>query len=289
MSGQSRWRAGIVIPVVLGMWLIAMATAAPAKPLSVYIGSEHADRAETPTSFSPDDYFGYKFVREIHWSTWGGSVATGAGDVSLVSEEESGSPFPIDEPTSPVSVTLSGRQRCAGLLAYTTYSLVLAPGAVSPPDWPTFSSGRFRCYLALAGGYHGQRLGAHSNCIHGLYEPTGDPREHIINVASWFPTPPGGSYWLLCRLHFSGWGTPRAIGGGIAAIAGHAIKGQNEWPIRIELSKPVWCPRASDGYGSAIGYSLLKIRFLGSDFASAGVRSSYRQRMNARGHSCELL
>lgn len=289
MSGLGRWRAVLVMQVVMGVWLVGVASAAPARPLSVLLESKYADRAETPASFSPDNYYGYRFVRGIDWSSWGGSVAAGTGEVSLVSEEESGSPFPIDEPTSPVSVTLGGRQRCAGLLAYTTYSLVLAPGAVAPPAWPRFSSGRFRCYLALAGGYHGQRLGAHSNCIHGLYEPTGNPRQHIINVASWFPTPPGGSHWLLCRLHFSGWGTPRAIGGGTAGIAGHAIKGRDEWPIRIELSRPVWCPRASDGYAGAIGYSLLKIRLRGAGFASAGVHRNYKQRMSARGHNCELL
>lgn len=273
---------------LLGLVVLSPPAAAAAGATApVLMGSKYSDRAETPTSFSPDNYFGYRYVRGISWSSWGGAVANGTGEVSLVTKEESASPFPIDEPTSSVSVRFAGRRQCAGRLMYTTYSLALAPGAATPPEWASLNSGRFRCYLALPGGYHGERLGRHANCIQGLYEPIGDPRGHSLPVATWRPRPPGGSNWLLCRLHFSGWGGPRAIGGGVAGIAGHGVKGGDEWPIRIELGKPVWCPRASDGYGGAITYSLLKIRLVGSGLG-AGVHREYEQRVGARGHRCEL-
>jgi hypothetical protein len=274
-----------------------MTTAAPAKKPSVSINSKYADRAEMPTRFSPDnvteiianatgiDYGSYNdYVRDIRWSTWGGATATGVGRVSLLAEDESS--LSEDESSSPVTVALGGRRRCAGIPVYTTYSLALAPGATAPPGWPAGRDGRFPCVLALPGGYRGERLGPRSNCISGLYAP-GNPDEHFLPIAPWHPRPPG-DYWFLCKLRFSSWGKARAVGRGSAGLRGHVTRGRYEWPIRIELSKPVWCPRAGDGYSSAITYSALTIRLRGGDLANAGNRRRYGQRVKAHGRRCQF-
>lgn len=277
--------------LVAGLLLsLLLPVGASAMDPSVAINSRFADRAERPTRFSPDNiteiigdatgvYYGLynDYVREVSWNSWGGETATGTGQVSLLAED--------DKETSPISVTLSGRQRCAGLQVYTTYSLTLAPGATAPPGWSEGRSGRFPCVIALPGGYQGERLGPHSNCISGLYAPNGNPRD--LPVAPWQPKPRGG-HWFLCRLHFSSWGQTRAVGGGSAGLPSHAVRGRSEWPIRIELSKPVWCPRAGGGYSSAITYSALTFKILSGDLPNADGRRRYKQTVHTSAPRCQL-
>jgi hypothetical protein len=269
---------------------VTPSAAVSAKGSAVFINSRFADRAEAPTRFSPDDitttigkatgiyYALYNdYVRDISWNSWGGESATGSGQVSLLTED--------DKSTSPVTVTLGDRRRCAGLEVYTTYSLTLAAGATAPPGWAEGRSGRFPCVIALPGGYQGERLGQRSNCISGLYQPNANPRD--LPVAPWQPKPRGG-HWFLCKLHFSSWGNPRAVGGGTAALPSHAVSRRHEWQIRIELSKPVWCPRAGDGYSSAITYSALTFNLLGGNPSNEGGRRRYSQSMHAGSSRCQL-
>jgi len=254
-----------------------------------YVNFPYADQPVMPSHFSPNNLcemtsadWGCEsfnnYVRDIQWSSWGGETAEGTGQVSLVEEHK------VKGSTSPVSIVLGGLQSCGGFQVYTTYSLTLAPGAKEPRFWPEGRTYRFPCSLSIAGQYAGQRLGRRANCVFGLNPPTGE-RAVYSPPASWQPTPPG-KRWFLCELHFKSWGKSVAVGSGTVRLGSDVAKGRRyEWPMRIELSRPVWCP-ASGGYPGAITYSILKVRLRGNDLADAGHHRFFVQRIKPSAEKC---
>lgn len=244
-----------------------------------YVNFWSADRPVMPSRLSPNDDEGQNYnnlVRNIHWTSWGGETAEGTGEVSLLDE--------VKGSTSPVKVVLGGLENCAGLRVYTTYSLTLAPGAKLPKDWPEGQYERFPCSLSMPGGYAGQHLGRYSNCIKGLFVPTGERSSYSPN-ADWRPKPPGRQ-WFLCELRFESWGKSKAIGRGAARLGSHVVKGRYQWPMRIEFSHPIWCP-ASAEYPGAIIYSTAKIRLHSSDLANAGHHRLFVQRIKPSIGKCK--
>lgn len=270
---------------VLGLMLVLSLTAAPGvraadQPM---FNSFFADKPVMPTSFSPrriceitKDEAGCQtfnnWVRRIQWSSWGGPVAEGRGGVTLLDGQGS---------TSPVTVTLGGLEDCAGYRVYTTYSVALVPGSQEPRNFAMGDQGTFPCRLSLAGGYAGNRLGRNANCIDGLWDPAKE-----YGSAPWVPRSPDPN-WLLCRLQFDGWGSPIATGTGTIRRQ-RKVKGRYEWPIRIVISRPIWCPNAGQGFGGAITYSRVKVTLKGNDLANARGKRTYRQAINPTAENCVL-
>lgn len=275
---------------LMALLLLPASALADAPSSTPYVNFPSADQPVMPTHFSPnnlcekitswdwgcEDFNNY--VRDIQWTSWGGETAEGTGQVSLVEEEKA------KGQTSPVSIVLGGLQSCGGFRVYTTYSLTLAPGAKEPRFWPEGRTYRFPCSLSITGQYAGERLGRRSNCIFGLYPPTGE----YSPPASWQPTPPGRR-WFLCELHFTNWGKSVAVGSGTVRLGSDVAKrGQRyEWPMRIELSRPVWCP-SSGAFPGAITYSMLRVRLRGNDLANAGHHRLFVQHITPSAKKCRM-
>jgi hypothetical protein len=274
---RQRFFQGIVLYALACLMLLPSSALAAGGSQTTYINSPWADRPMMPTRFSPDNladfnptkvgaYYLNNYVRRIQWTSWGGQAAEGMGEVSLLRENGS---------TSSVTVTLGGLESCAGISVYTTYSLALAPGAEQPAGWPKGKAGRFPCIPSLSDQYQGQRLSRRSNCLSGLYQLSSDPTFPLI--ATWTPRPPG-KYWFLCELRFQSWGSDKAVGSGTVRLRAHeAPRGRIEWPIRIELSQPIWCPRLAGGTTGAITYGRLKIVLQGGQLGNAGNHRRYSQ------------
>lgn len=278
-AGLSCFLAGLAALLLLP----ALAGAAGQTP---YVNFPSADQPVMPSHFSPNNLcemtsasWGCEsfnnYVRDIHWTSWGGTTAEGTGLVSLVQEHKA------KGQTSPVSIVLGGLETCGGFQVYTTYSLTLAPGAQEPRFWPEGKTYRFPCSLSTGQQYAGERLGLRDNCLQGLNPPLGEQGEFSPPVR-WQPSPPG-KYWYLCALHFKNWGKSKAIGTGIVRLGSvaaqkEANKGRlYEWPMRIELSRPVWCP-SSGGFPGAITYSTLRVRVRGNHLP-AGHHRLFTQRI----------
>jgi hypothetical protein len=267
--GASKQRCVIIIASLVLLGLL-QASGAAAQP---FINSAWSDGPVMPTRFSPNDLGEFEpenlgpsslnnYVRRIQWSNWGGETAEGTGEVSQLRGDGS---------TSPVKVVLGGLENCAGISVYSSYSLTLAPGTQDPQGWQQGRAGTFPCVPTLANSYGGERLTRQSNCITGLYQLY---KKQTI-YAKWQPRPPG-QYWFLCELKFSSWGKSRAVGVGSARLRSHVTSGGKiEWPMRIEFSHPIWCPKLAGGRTGAITYSKLNIVLRGKGLPATG--RTYRQ------------
>jgi hypothetical protein len=282
---RQRFFQGIVLYALACLVFLPSSALAAGGSQTIYINSPWADQPVMPTRFSPDNLADFNptkagaynlnnYVRKIQWTSWGGQTAEGTGEVSLLREDGS---------TSPVVVTLSGLESCAGISVYTTYSLALAAGAEQPAGWPKGETGHFPCVPTLSDFYHGERLSRRDNCITGLDRLLSDQKI----IAKWKPRPKGHN-WFLCELHFRSWGGTRAVGTGTARLRSHVAKhGRFEWPMRIELSQPIWCPRLSGGWVGAVTYSSLSMVLRGGQLANAGNQRRYSQQSRPSLDQCQ--
>lgn len=272
-----RW---LTLTLVVAAAAVAVSALGPSRAFAAsgpLVNSKYADRPIKPTAFSPNNLGFNNYVRGVEWTTWGGAEAEGVGRVSLLRGDGS---------TSPVKVFLSAPARCAGIRVYTAYHLLLEPGATKPNGWPKGQSGRFPCKISV-GHYSGQRLGPPSEfgCIDGLLLPAGNSQAQL-RIAPWRPAPPGGGRFSVCQLRFGNWGQQRTNGTGVAWRFG-GPNGQRLWPMRIWLNRPIWCPRAGQGFGGAITYGKLRIRLQG-DVAGAGQRRAFVQEIAPSTSRCRL-
>lgn len=238
---------------------------------SPYINSAYADRPGEPTHFSPNYVFGRltsnplnNYIRDITWSSWGSQVAIGAGSVSLLDGTTS---------TSPVTVTLGGLRRCAGVSVYTTYSLALADGATQPKHWPRGRTGTFPCTISIAnptGNYQGKArrdggcgfMGLDIDSLNrgGSIESGGPPE--------WHPRLP---LWgrnletVFCFLRWKHWGSRVTTATGIREVLSIPHTHKPHWPVSLKLSHPIWCPAAGQEtpYVGAITYGALRLTLYG--------------------------
>lgn len=298
-----------------GKWLVIvgmLALALPARALSApgdlgpkppYINAGYADRPIEPTHFSPNDVsetlapnYWNSYVSDITWTSWGGDQAFGTGRVSLL--EWNGA-------TSPVTVTLAGKQDCAGVPVYTSYSLELAPGAMAPRQWPEGKTGTFPCERPSMFGYS---PAPPEGCIfHGLgrsstwHEGGRYPR--------WQPKPPpepetetNGE--ALCYLKWRHWGQPTATAKGIREWLATPHSQERYWPVELKLSNPMWCPAATSSFpvvgASAITYGRLEMtlwggprRYEGTNPSKAvgqrkGRKRSFVERLTSGAEECAI-
>jgi hypothetical protein len=264
-------------------WLLgsaAIATAAGAQPL---INSGFADRPIEPTRFSPPNVGDLNasaaadnYVREISWSTWGGSTAVGTGKVSLVDladgefEIKNGE---LPARTSPVTVTLGGLGTCAGISIYTSYELKLAPGAQAPSTWPKGQRGRFPCSISatafrpLSRSVMEGKVGEGNCSFRGLTLPVADPDlagSPPLKQPRWIPhNPPGKGLTVFCDMSWKHWGGRVVTADGLRENLTLPHSAERNWPVHVILRHPIWCPAAA-GENNVLTYSELTVVEYGS-------------------------
>jgi hypothetical protein len=246
-----------------------------------YINSGFANRPVEPTRFSPGLVGEHpsraltftpvnNYVRSIRWSSWGGKEAVGSGRVSLLHGEPGYEMVTwLPEETSPVTVRLGGLRECLGVKVYSTYSLELAPGAETPMGWPRGQQGSFPCHIESESFDGGKDFRTDCGYV-GLEPPAGafGGNPHF-QEPPWTPhLPIPGINWLdFCRLRSRNWGSSVAtlIGSGVALL--HPDRQDHAWPVKLELSHPVWCPSAGNEGpwpgGSAVTYGAIRLTLYG--------------------------
>jgi hypothetical protein len=287
---------------LLGMVLAALLspTLAVANPADSTVSASgdvlnnafYTDRPIEPTWLTPtpsywcSNYTRIHYLDEIQWSAWGGDTATGtaiAGQGCEKWDASAGTGTPIGPPEgSPVTITLGGKQECAGFSIYTTYRLSLAPGVSPPAIWSHVKSGSFPCSAAAPG--------CTAYLIPGRFEPKGpsDCALRLKNLvgrktkaAKWKPRTPPGQIVQLRRLlaaKWKNWGSKSAVGRG-AMLDQHKIgRGQETdllWAAEVELADPIWCPRLGEqglqgSYGNPIAYTSLSLTLYGDGVKEKG-------------------
>ena len=290
----------VVLSAVVGATAMTVA-ASGASPEPTRINAPFTDRPVEPAYFAPEwnRCFGShaaRYVDDIHWTTWGSETAAGTGIAGRGCLEESipGPPFPPEPPEpegSPVSITLGGRQKCAGAVVYTTYALSLEPGAPTPNKWSDMHSGSFPCNPAAPGctvyviAGESPRRGP-SDCALRLESLRG----HRSVPASWKPRTPPGQVPQLRRVLsavWKNWGGVRAVGRG-AMLDQHRLAHGAEtdllWPAKVELAHPIWCPRLGfQSPGShATSYMALRLTLYGRGLEEKKGQRGYNASLMAR-------
>lgn len=261
----------LLLPSVLLGLILALALAGSASAVQApVINAPSADQGVEPTHFSPLSierttvFAADGYVSGIHWSSWGEGEATGTGAVVLHPYE------PQITGTSAVTVTLSGLEDCAGVMVYSSYALALLPGQAEPERWSTVQSGSFPCQVG--GDGFAQRSGRRIGCFVGfLHRPLSDPEHLREQPVGWTPHLPGSGVTAFCDLRWTQWGGPVAIGEGLRENLSVDHPAERNWPVKLELMQPVWCPRAAqaspfNGGGEeaqhslpALAYSVVKL------------------------------
>jgi hypothetical protein len=271
----------------------AIGTASTIPQINAYF----TDRPVEPTWFTPAPSYlcgnaDTHFVDQIVWSSWGGETATGTGVAGGGCEafRPDGTTYPVGPAQpSPVTVTLGGKQECAGFTIYTTDSLELAPGAPEPAFWPRLRTGRAPCNAGAPGCTADQLPGhfeAHgpADCALRLERLVGHRKLDV----GWQPRTPPGTVPQLRRLlaaKWSGWGQATTVGRGALLDqhpTGHGRETDLLWPAEVELSDPTWCPRLGEhalnaNFGNPISYTSLKLTLYGS-----GLPETKNRAYNAR-------
>jgi len=272
----------------VGLGSPGQAEAAQSAP---YINSPYADRPVEPTHFSPKNIEQFlprasdEYITSINWSDWGQDEVVGTGQV-IAHRDERG----LGEGTD-VKVILGGLQNCAGIAIYTTYRLEIAPGVSAPEGWSEGQSGAFPC---LIGGDGFSRRSGHrivSACFLGfLHRPLPDPEHFRERYPKWIPRPPGKGSTAFCWLRWTRWGGQVAVGVGLRENLTVDHPAERNWPIKLELQDPIWCPRAAQpspfhGGGEesqrnfpALAYSVVKLTEYGPP------RKPSRKTLNSYGH-----
>jgi hypothetical protein len=241
-------------------------------PQLPYINSPYADKPVEPSHFSPKNIEQFaagqtdNYVKGIRWSSWGQSEAIGIGLVALRPKEFQDE----DEGSAAVSVILGGLQQCAGVSIYTSYHLEVAPGQPQPEGWPAEQSGTFPCLVG--GDGYARQSGRRGGCFLGfMHRPLPDPNHLDERYPGWSPKPPGKGSTAFCDLRWTQWGGVVAIGDGLRENLTIEHQLERNWPVKLELLHPVWCPRAAraspfNGGGEdaqhsfpALAYSVLKL------------------------------
>lgn len=262
----------VLLATSLATSLAASSTAMGQSDRQPFINSAFADRPVQPTRFSPPNIGELNvssvvnnYVRDISWDEWGEATAVGHGQVSLVDlasgefELQNGE---VPARTSPVTITLSGLRTCSGFLVYTDYELTLAPGAQPPSTWPKGQRGRFPCSIS-AGGFQPFSRAAmegkvgEGNCgFHGL-APAGYLSELTsgppIEQPRWKPhRPPGKGSTVFCKMLWKHWGDNVVTATGLRENLTLPHSAERNWPVRLILRHPVWCPAAATPEGENV-------------------------------------
>jgi hypothetical protein len=303
----------VAVLLLAGLLLVGMAAGAAngdAVSPRPFINAIYADQPVEPTRFSPNDIAHLtsldvnNYVRAITWSSWGGTKAVGQGQVSLLNGSSEDYETPPGR-TSPVTVTLGGLRRCAGVLVYTTYSLQLAAAASEPTHWPKGQTGSFPCTPMVMSEFAAPatpRVRRRSTaCAHPLAAPVLTKEEPQSVTVPFHPKPPAPTF--LCYMRFHSWGGKTAFADGLVENLTNDHAARRNWPATVELSGRIWCPTAARGMKSVAGepitYRSLKLTIYGppriptsktlSSFGHRGLKARvFWQHMHPTLKACQL-
>lgn len=178
-----------------------------------------------------------------------------------------------DENRITVTVVLAGLEKCDGIPIYTTYRLEVAAGQEQPEGWPAEQSGSLPCLIG-SDGFTGRTKQRDGSCFLGfLHRPLPDPEAPPSREVypRWTPRLPGKGSTAFCYLRWTKWGGPVAVGDGLRENLTVEHQLERNWPVKLELLNPVWCPRAAQpspwqGGGEeaqqslpALAYSVVKL------------------------------
>jgi hypothetical protein len=222
---------------VAGVGLLWLAGSASALPSSVYLNQPRIGEGSRPAALqfgeprSPS-IKAVASVSGVSWSGWGEATATGTGDalVQWATEADTQEAAHV-----PVLVTAGGLRSCAGINIYTSLVMRLAAGAEAPPYFTQVE----RDQEVLPCEVHAGRY------VAGKEERT-DPQGCFFSGLSakllFRAVPPDRFGIFACGMRWKGWGTNRAIGVGVAR------KAEQQYGLRVVLSRPEWCPSWTVSY-----------------------------------------
>jgi hypothetical protein len=167
----------------------------------------------------------------VQWATWGEATASGTGQALI----EWASAGHQEIAHLSVDVTASGLSRCGGLNVYTSLGIDLAPGAVAPPDFSQVQ----RDHAVQPCQVHAGRYVAGTverSDPQGCFF-TGLSERLLFRSVGHYPY--GINY---CAMHWTSWGSSQAVGVGVAR------KADQQWGLRVVLTRPAWCPSWTISY-----------------------------------------
>ncbi len=222
-----------------------------ASATSVYLNvpMTHPERPATIPNYElnePDAHDPAKFlsvqshVDGVTWSSWGGSTATGSGQVVVSSSDtRPGHTEPYGSQSAAVSIVASDLVSCGGRQLYTAYTLTLSGAEAEPRDFAYVKNRSLPCRMQALAYYAG---------IEKVANTTGDCLFHGVSEQ----LPSGFGYLGYCRMNWKGWGNSSTVGTGIARAVTlpHSCDGHEEcdYGIRVQLNQPEWCPAYGMSY-----------------------------------------
>ncbi len=213
----------------------------PARALgpTVYLNQPRLEHPVQPSSLQIAEYTspsigGSSSVSGVSWSSWGEPTATGTGE-AIVEWGTAATGFHQERAIIPVQVSATGRQLCDGILIYTAVDLKPAPGIMTPPHFALFQHDNIVLPCKVHGG----------NYVAGKDERT-DPGGCFFSGLSkrlLFRSLPTHRFGVgYCAMRWTSWGSDRAVGVGVGR------KMEQQYGLRVILSRPKWCPAWTVSY-----------------------------------------
>ena len=179
-------------------------------------------------------------VNGVTWSSWGGSTATGSGQVVVSSSDtRPGHTQSYASQSAAVSIIASDLVSCGGHQLYTAYALTLTGADPEPRDFGYVKDRSLPCRMQALTYYAG---------IEKVANTTGDCLFRGVTEQ----LPSGFGYLGYCRMTWQGWGKSSTVGTGIARAEtlpttcdGHE---ECDYGVRVQLTHPAWCPTYGMSY-----------------------------------------
>jgi hypothetical protein len=228
-----------LVALVLGM-TIAWQSAWAATSSTVYLNQPRLERPVEPkilqiSEYSSPSIEGGSSVSGLSWSSWGETTATGTGEAT-VEWGTAATGFHQEHASLAVAVSASGRQLCDGVPIYTAVEMTPALGVAAPPHFSLFQHDKMVLPCEVHGG----------NFVAEQKEERTDPLGCFFSGVSnnlLFRSVPTYRFGVgFCAMRWTGWGSDRAVGIGVGR------KIEQQYGIRVVLSRPEWCPAWTVSY-----------------------------------------
>jgi hypothetical protein len=240
----------LIVLVICAAQAASVGHAASATSVYLNVPMTHPEQPATIPNYElnqPDARDPAKFlsvqshVNGVTWSSWGGSTATGSGQVVVSSSDtRPGHTQPYASQSAAVSIVASDLVSCGGRQLYSAYTLTLAGANPEPRDFAYVKDRTLPCRLQALTYYAG---------IEKVANTTGDCLFRGVTAQ----LPSGFGYLGYCRMKWKGWGNSSTVGTGIARAVtlpsgcdGH--HGECDYGIQVRLEQPEWCPTYGMSY-----------------------------------------
>ncbi len=239
----------LIALVICAAQAASVGHAASAGGVYLNVAMAHPERPTTIPNYElnqPDAHDPAKFLsvqshmNGVTWSSWGGSTATGNGQVVVSSSDTRlGHTQPYTSQSAAVSIVASDLVSCGGRQLYTAYTLTLTGTNPEPRDFAYVKDRSLPCRMQALTYYAG---------IEKVANTTGDCLFRGVTEQ----LPSGFGYLSYCRMTWQGWGKSSTVGTGIARAEtlpttcdGHE---ECDYGIRVRLGQPEWCPAYGMSY-----------------------------------------